>query len=98
MRTLDNGYVIESKDEKDKIYYLNLMTSEISFESHGTGGDQSYWSIKTWADNTTIAGNWCSFIEFGDVAIGVAHYGPTLYFRLFKSNKWFSIKGTAQES
>lgn len=74
------------------------MTSEISFESHGTGGDQPYWYIKTWTDNTTITGTCCSFLEFGEVAIGVSHYGNALYFRLFKSNKWFLLKGTLQEN
>lgn len=85
----DGQYAMAVQNEKLILY----KSAKGDWSSIATIGD-----IKTWADNTTIDGNWCSFIEFGNVVIGVAYYSPTLYFRLFNSNKWFYIKGTAQES
>lgn len=44
-------------------------------------------------DNTTVGGNWCSFIEVGGCLIGINHYSSVLFCRRYDGT-WFSIQGT----
>ena len=50
--------------------------------------------VETWMDNTTISGNWCSFIRFQGTAIGVNNYNGIIYIKPYGKDLWFKIEGT----
>ena len=45
-------------------------------------------------DNTTISGNWCSFIRFQGTTIGVNNYNGIIYIKPYGKDLWFKIEGT----
>lgn len=49
--------------------------------------------VETWMDNTTISGNWCSFIRFQGTTIGVNNYNGIIYMKPYGKDSWFKIEG-----
>lgn len=50
--------------------------------------------VETWMDNTTISGNWCSFIRFQGTTIGVNNYNGIIYIKPYGKDLWFKIECT----
>ncbi len=76
VRAHDNGCIIEVRDVTNKIYYLNLLKTEMSFESHGTGGDILYWRLPVTQEQVS----WCKIIHPNDNDALAKLNSPSLLF------------------